>query len=75
MPACSHCHDLKDRVALKNWTEDDFARAIGEMGRTGRILYAKMLFLMFDYRKRLGIPIFPVEARELLGIEDGEAAA
>lgn len=47
--ACLNCHDLKDRVSLKNWRSAVLEPAIREAGPLGRILLARLSTLIADF--------------------------
>lgn len=49
VPTCLNCHDLKDRIALKNWRPDVLVEALAQSGPLGRILLAKLSDLIADF--------------------------
>lgn len=48
VPTCLNCHDLKDRVYLRNWRTDVLDEAMRQAGPLGRILLAKCSALIAD---------------------------
>lgn len=52
VPTCINCHDLKDRLTLDHWPDQEWiAEAWQEAGPLGRILIAKVSDLLADHRK------------------------
>lgn len=51
VPACINCHDLKDRVALKNWRSEILSPAMGQVGPLGRILLARLAAMYANLEK------------------------
>jgi hypothetical protein len=47
--ACMNCHDLKDRIAIKNWRVDLLVEAVRQAGPLGRILLAKLSDRIADF--------------------------
>jgi hypothetical protein len=50
-PACTSCHDLKDRVMLGKWNSSDVWEGWANMGRFGRILMAKVAYLALEVER------------------------
>lgn len=53
VPACVNCHDLKDRVALKNWRVEVLVEAVAQAGPLGRILLAKLADRIADFEQAI----------------------
>jgi len=48
-PICIECHDLKDRISVRNWPFGLGTDAFKELGPAGRIFVAKILALLYDF--------------------------
>lgn len=48
VPTCLNCHDLKDRMLLRDWRVDVLVEAMKQAGPLGRILLAKLSAMHAD---------------------------
>lgn len=48
IPVCLNCHDLKDRLDVRNWTAASFFEAFHGLNPMGRILLARVVALYYD---------------------------
>jgi hypothetical protein len=53
-PVCLNCHDLKDRLDLRNWEPGMLLDGFESLPPAGKLLLGKLIAYQLDFKKKAG---------------------